>query len=91
MAGGTLLVPLRDQGRDGKGAIAAYRPIQDRRRAVSAFIRVAEEVPVLAPIPGPNREVACWLHRDGASVPPELSLPDPAETIRERLTPVNLQ
>jgi len=56
-----------------------------------ALDRCKQEVPVLAPIPGPNREVACWLHRDGASVPPELSLPDPAETIRDRLTQVNLQ
>ena len=56
-----------------------------------ALDRCKHEVPVLAPIPGPNREVACWLHRDGASVPPDLSLPDPAEAIRERLTQVNLQ
>jgi len=56
-----------------------------------ALDRCKHEVPVLAPIPGPNREVACWLHRDGASVPPQLSLPDPADAIRERLTQVNLQ
>src|SRR5438067_5239992 len=39
-----------------------------------AMDRCTREVPVLASIPGPNREVACWLHRNGAAPPPELSL-----------------
>jgi peptide/nickel transport system ATP-binding protein/peptide/nickel transport system permease protein len=53
------------------------------------FDRCKEEVPVLASVPGSNREVACWLHRDGATPPPELSLPEPARVLRERLTEVN--
>ena len=40
----------------------------------------------MAPLNGYAREVACWLHRDGAVPPPELSLPEPAEVFRERLT-----
>jgi peptide/nickel transport system permease protein len=51
-----------------------------------ALDRCKQETPVLGPIPGPNREVACWLHRDGATPPPELSLPEPADVFRERLT-----
>jgi hypothetical protein len=38
----------------------------------------------LAPVNGSGREVACWLHRDGVTVPPELALPDPASQVLER-------
>jgi peptide/nickel transport system ATP-binding protein len=51
-----------------------------------AFDRCSQEVPLLQPVAGNNREVACWLHRDGATVPPQLSLPEPQEVFRERLT-----
>ena len=50
-----------------------------------AFDRCKQEDPVLEAVAGPNREVACWLHRDGAEAPPELLLPEPAEVFRERL------
>jgi peptide/nickel transport system ATP-binding protein/peptide/nickel transport system permease protein len=43
-----------------------------------AMDRCSKEVPQLASLDGTGREVACWLHRDGATVPPELSKPDPA-------------
>jgi peptide/nickel transport system ATP-binding protein len=56
-----------------------------------ALERCKTEDPVLAPTPGTNREVACWLHRDGITPPPELSLPDPSEALHERLTQVNFQ
>jgi PAS domain S-box-containing protein len=49
LAGGTLLAPGAP-GRGGAGAIAAYRPIQDRRHVVLAFIRVEQEVPALAAV-----------------------------------------
>jgi oligopeptide/dipeptide ABC transporter ATP-binding protein len=51
-----------------------------------ALDRCQTEDPALAPITGASREVACWLHRDGAAAPPELSLPEPAAVFRERLT-----
>jgi len=54
-----------------------------------ALDRCSQQVPQLQAVAGTNREVACWLHRDGASVPPELSLPEPADAIRERLMQVN--
>ncbi|TMD73338.1 MAG: dipeptide/oligopeptide/nickel ABC transporter permease/ATP-binding protein [Chloroflexi bacterium] len=54
-----------------------------------ALDRCKQEVPVLASIPGPNREVACWLHRNGAAPPPELSLPEPGDVLRERLSQVH--
>jgi oligopeptide/dipeptide ABC transporter ATP-binding protein len=38
--------------------------------------RCQQEVPQLRPVGELGREVACWLHRDGASVPPELARPD---------------
>ncbi|HSS62285.1 MAG TPA: dipeptide/oligopeptide/nickel ABC transporter permease/ATP-binding protein [Candidatus Limnocylindrales bacterium] len=47
-----------------------------------ALDRCKQEVPLLGPIDGTNREVACWLHRDGAAPPPELSLPEPAAAMR---------
>ncbi|MGH7763690.1 MAG: oligopeptide/dipeptide ABC transporter ATP-binding protein, partial [Candidatus Dormibacteraceae bacterium] len=42
-----------------------------------AMARCREDMPRLAPIDGGTREVACWLHRDGATVPAELAKPDP--------------
>jgi hypothetical protein len=37
-----------------------------------------EDRPRLLPIDGSPREVACWLHRGYAVVPPELARPEPA-------------
>jgi peptide/nickel transport system ATP-binding protein len=51
-----------------------------------ALDRCSHEVPPLQPVAGSSREVACWLHRDGATPPPELSLPEPADVFRERMT-----
>jgi peptide/nickel transport system ATP-binding protein len=48
-----------------------------------AMSRCREDVPQLAPIDGSAREVACWLHRDGASVPAELARPDPSSRLRD--------
>jgi peptide/nickel transport system permease protein len=42
-----------------------------------AMARCREEMPLLAPLNGSPREVACWLHSGGAVVPAELALPDP--------------
>ena len=42
-----------------------------------AMERCRREVPVLTAIAGTGREVACWLHSGGATVPQELDLPDP--------------
>jgi oligopeptide/dipeptide ABC transporter ATP-binding protein len=42
-----------------------------------ALPRCNQEIPRLAPVNGSGREVACWLHSGGATVPPELSRPDP--------------
>ena len=44
-----------------------------------AMDRCTREVPQLAPVDGSGREVACWLHRDGAQVPPDLARPEPAQ------------
>src|SRR5437660_688611 len=44
-----------------------------------ALDRCTREVPQLAPVDGSGREVACWLHRDGAQVPAELARPEPAQ------------
>ena len=41
-----------------------------------AMDRCTREVPQLAPVDGSGREVACWLHRDGAQVPPDLARPE---------------
>jgi peptide/nickel transport system permease protein len=43
-----------------------------------AMSRCHEERPRLAPIDGPAREVACWLHHGGAQVPAELAQREPA-------------
>ncbi|HKB17578.1 MAG TPA: dipeptide/oligopeptide/nickel ABC transporter permease/ATP-binding protein [Candidatus Dormibacteraeota bacterium] len=42
-----------------------------------AMDRCTHDVPRLAGLDGAGREVACWLHRDGAQVPAELARPDP--------------
>jgi peptide/nickel transport system ATP-binding protein len=43
-----------------------------------AMQQCREERPRLLPIDGSSREVACWLHRGDAVVPPELARPEPA-------------
>ena len=43
-----------------------------------AMQQCREERPRLLPIDGASREVACWLHRGYAVVPPELARPEPA-------------
>ena len=53
-----------------------------------ALPRCHTELPVLGPLPGVDREVACWLQRGEVAVPLELAQPDPgpgrdiAETAR---------
>jgi oligopeptide/dipeptide ABC transporter ATP-binding protein len=48
-----------------------------------AMERCSRDLPRLEPLDGPGREVACWLHSPGASVPVELAQPDwPARTAR---------
>jgi len=42
-----------------------------------AMSKCRQELPRMAPLNGDAREVACWLHRDGATVPAELALADP--------------
>jgi peptide/nickel transport system permease protein len=45
--------------------------------------RCKHDEPQLAVIDGAAREVACWLHRDGAHVPAELAIPDTRAAMRE--------
>jgi len=47
-----------------------------------AMPKCRQELPRMAPVTGDAREVACWLHRDGANVPAELALADPVEVGR---------
>ena len=47
-----------------------------------AMERCRREVPLLTPLDGAGREVACWLHAGDATVPAELSRPDPASPER---------
>jgi peptide/nickel transport system ATP-binding protein len=56
-----------------------------------ALDRCKLEDPALSTVGGSSRQVACWLHRDGATPPPELSLPEPADVLRERLMQVKTQ
>jgi len=44
-----------------------------------AMPKCRQELPRMAPLNGDAREVACWLHRDGVTVPAELALADPVE------------
>jgi peptide/nickel transport system permease protein len=54
-----------------------------------AMQQCREERPRLLPVDGSSREVACWLHRDGAVVPPELARPEPAaRKLEPAVTPV---
>jgi peptide/nickel transport system ATP-binding protein/peptide/nickel transport system permease protein len=55
-----------------------------------ALDRCKTEVPVLEKVAQGSREVACWLHRDGAAAPPELSISDPAG-LRASAMPVRPQ
>jgi peptide/nickel transport system ATP-binding protein len=41
-----------------------------------AMQRCSRDLPMLEPLDGPGREVACWLHSPDASVPGELAQPD---------------
>jgi peptide/nickel transport system ATP-binding protein len=49
-------------------------------RCAWAMEKCRHDVPQLEPVGVSGREVACWLHRGGAKVPGELSLPDPGVT-----------
>jgi oligopeptide/dipeptide ABC transporter ATP-binding protein len=42
-----------------------------------AVDKCKQAIPLLEPIAGPGREVACWLHRGEAMVPAELAKPEP--------------
>ena len=46
-------------------------------RCAWAMQQCRQQVPVLTPLNGSAREVACWLHQEGAEVPVELAKPDP--------------
>jgi len=50
MAGGSVVTPLERAGFSAHAILAAYRPIQDRSRVTRAFIRVEEDVPILASV-----------------------------------------
>lgn len=50
-----------------------------------AMPRCRQDVPKLEPVGSSHREVACWLHRDDATAPPELMLPDPGAPRRRDL------
>jgi peptide/nickel transport system ATP-binding protein len=52
-----------------------------------AMTRCRQDVPKLEPLAESRREVACWLHRDDATAPAELTLPDPA-VAQPRTAPV---
>jgi peptide/nickel transport system ATP-binding protein len=53
-------------------------------RCAWAMPQCSVERPRLLPVDGSTREVACWLHRGGAVVPPELARPEPAVRNLER-------
>src|SRR5216683_178242 len=42
-----------------------------------AMPKCRQELPRMAPLNGDEREVACWLHRDGVNVPAELAVASP--------------
>src|SRR5713101_4816597 len=42
-----------------------------------AMPKCRQELPRMAPLNGDGREVACWLHRDGVTVPEELAVASP--------------
>ncbi len=47
-----------------------------------AVDRCKTELPVLQPVGNAGRDVACWLHRDGATAPSELTQPEPPVAVR---------
>jgi peptide/nickel transport system ATP-binding protein len=51
-----------------------------------ALPRCRQDVPQLEALPGSDREVACWLHRDDATPPAELTIPD-SGVARPRIAP----
>jgi oligopeptide/dipeptide ABC transporter ATP-binding protein len=53
-----------------------------------AMDRCKRDEPQLAAIDGAAREVACWLHRDGAQVPAELAMADTRTSLREPIRQV---
>ena len=53
-----------------------------------AMQQCREERPRLLPLDGSTREVACWLHRGNAVVPPELARPEPEVKNLERAAAV---
>jgi oligopeptide/dipeptide ABC transporter ATP-binding protein len=53
-------------------------------RCAWAMPQCRQQVPVLTPINGSGREVACWLHEGDAKVPAELAKPDPQAKRTER-------
>ncbi len=53
-------------------------------RCAWAMQRCRQQVPLLTPLNGSSREVACWLHEGGATVPAELAKPDPQAERVER-------
>ncbi|HEV2027557.1 MAG TPA: dipeptide/oligopeptide/nickel ABC transporter permease/ATP-binding protein [Candidatus Dormibacteraeota bacterium] len=53
-----------------------------------AMQQCRDERPRLLPLDGSQREVACWLHRGDAVVPPELAGPEPAAKRLERAEPL---
>ena len=53
-------------------------------RCAWAMQKCREQVPVLTPLNGSAREVACWLHQGSAEVPADLAKPDPQPKRNER-------
>jgi peptide/nickel transport system permease protein len=53
-------------------------------RCAWAMPQCRQQVPVLTPLNGSAREVACWLHQGDAKVPAELAQPDPLTKRFER-------
>jgi peptide/nickel transport system permease protein len=53
-----------------------------------AMQQCRDERPRLLPLDGSTREVACWLHRGDAVVPPELAQPEPSGKRLDRAEPL---
>ena len=53
-------------------------------RCAWAMQQCRQEVPVLTPLNGSAREVACWLHQGANEVPAELAKPEPQSKPTER-------
>ncbi len=58
VAGGAVVPPMRRRPGTRYATMAAYRPIQDRSRRAIAFIRVEQEVPLLASVDFDLRVIA---------------------------------